>query len=455
MKRFIDYIGSRRFAIYLLLFTTAVVLLSTLLPDISHMDQVSLEKLKEERPLLHTVSETLRVERLARKPYFQVIPAFIFLSIFICTFRRIRKEINRVNLSTAAELVYPTRFKFQIRNTTHYGEPIRELLEKKRWRLPAAENDENIIYGIKGERGIFGSYVFHAGMEIVLLGVFISFMFGAGGLIFLTEGFPVKTPEAFIGIESTEASDFPFEEIMLQSYESKVDERGFPLAFKTRIVCRAEYGPLREYLLLANKPVEVEGYKLIFTKSGFAPHFVLSAKSGEIISDSVVNLAISMPKVRDSFDIRDESLSFSVELFPDYYEIEGRSANRGRNPKNPAIFVVISRFDKELARGFIKMGEKVDFDDYQLEFKDLKYWVELAVSKDRGVLIIGIGFIMVIIGLSVRFILNERRISIIMTQNDDGKMLEVGGKADYFPDLFSHELEELSNEINEVVNVEN
>lgn len=439
MKRFINYIGSRRFAIYLLVITTLVILMSNLLPNLSIMDATEVQKLKEERPLIYSLSSSVGVSRLTKSTYFQVIPLFVFLSITVCTLRRFRSEIEKSERGEIITERSPVSHSIIMKSGSLSKEDVVSLLKKKRWSFMAQEGERAIIYAKKGEKGIWGSISFHIGMDVALIGILVSATTGIDGKLRLTEKFPVDMPEEIQGVRESDVPNFPLSEIMLEEFKP-VFEGGFPVRYDGKLKGVGRDGGLRRYDIGVNRLLRLEDYKFIFTKAGFAPRFVLVKKDGSIVTDAVVNLNISMPGVVDSFRVIEEGMSVKVEMFPDYYQENGVHKTKGKFPFNPVVFVEVDKDGKVIGRGFIPMGKRVSFDEYTLEFAELKHWMELIVSRDMGVPIITAGFILIAVGLCFRFVLNEKHLWIIMNKSDNGLQVDVGGRARFFPAMFEDEM---------------
>lgn len=449
MKRVWNYIGTRQFAIFLLVVTTSVILLSNLLPNLNMMTASEADKLLQEKPLIYALSTKYSVGQLTKTWYFQAIPLFIFFSITACSLKRIKAELERRETPPSAPDALEAKYSIEIGKRTINRESLIEMLRSRGWKIIDAEG---ILYAVKGGRGIWGSFIFHAGMNIVLLGILISFIMAFDGRLLLTEGFPASTPRDIISGRNTGASDFPLTEIMLESFAPEFAEGGFPLKYTCSILGIGNDRKWRRYLIDANQPMRAGDYKLIFTKGGFAPRFIIKRRNGDVIADAVVNMNITMPEIADYFEAPEEGIKIKTELFPDYYQEGGQHKTRGTVPKNPVLFVEIKKGGKIIGKGFLHKGRPESFDDYTIEFADLKYWVSLAVSKDLGLSVIVLGFVLISSGLSARFVLNERRLWIIINTKEEGTVLGLGGKTRYFPALFDESLSQLSEDMRLLVN---
>lgn len=439
MKRFLNYISTRKFAVYLLVATTAVILLSNLLPNLSSMDARDVERLRNERPFIYGMSARWGVASITRSIYFQVIPLFLFASITACTIRRFRDEMEKgksiPQRLPASYPVVPAPEGFRM-------EDAALLLEKKRWKVLSPEGDSKLIYARKGDGGVWGSLVFHIGMDVVLIGILLSATTSSTGKLLLTEGFPVSVPAEIKGMK--DVRDFPLREIMLGSFGSTFRD-GFPVDYSGKLVGVGSGGTAKKYEIGVNRYLDIDDYKLIFNKVSFAPRLVLKKKDGETVVDAVANLLISMPGIVDYVDIPEEGLRVKVEMFPDYYEENGAHKTRGSYPNNPVLFVEVERDGKVIGRGFLHKNKAVIFDSYSLEFIELKYWLELVVSKDMGVPVIMAGFLFMALGLLVRFVLNEKHLWIIIKDTETGRVAELGGRARYFPAMFEEEMKKLGD----------
>lgn len=443
MRRFLNYISSRRFAVTILVVTTAVILAASLLPNISVMEADKVEKLREENPFLYGLSVKFGVKEVTRSPYFQVIPVFLFLSVAVCTLRRFKAELERREKGRLIPQELPVTHSFSLPPGGPGKDDIASILRKKRWKILLSDAERAVIYARKGEDGVWGSFAFHAGMEIALIGILISVMMGVEGRLMLTEGFPITTPDELQGLKRSEVPDFPFDEVMLKSF-TPVFEGRFPVEYNTKLVGVERGGGVREYEVGVNRPLVIGGYKFIYNRANYAPRFLLKRDNGEVVVDAITNLMISMPGKVDSFEIPEEGMKIKVEMFPDYYKENGEHKTRGKYPFNPVLFVDIEKEGKMIGRGFLPKEKRVDFDKYSLEFTELRHQVDLIVSRDAGVFVITASFIIIAFGLLIRFILNDKQLWIIINKD---RTMGVGGRARFFPALFEEELKRLTEDL--------
>lgn len=428
MRRFLEIIGSRRFAIFLLAATLAVILLSNLLPNLSAMKPEEIEAFSKARPLLFRIYAAMQVGNVVRSPLFLLIPLFIFASITVCTFRRVKREGLGWRRFPPGEGKYRASFDGSLASVEGY-------LRKKGWDVEA--EGPTVINAFKGGRGFWGSVLFHIGINVVIIGIALSLMTRFNGRVVLTEGYGTEMKEAFLG---DMPEGFPVRGAELERFEA-VYAGGFPVDYSMDVTFWTEYGETRGRVKV-NEPISVMGYQFSPTRHGFAPRFSMK-KGEETLLDAYINLVVMTPEQVDTIDLPEEGIKIRAQFFPDLY-MEGRTPKtRSRETKNPVFFVEVRRGKEMLGQGFLPLNKEVSFAGYTLEFKDLKMWAMFGVSKDLGVPAVAAGFMLIVVGLVVRFIWHEKTIRISTWEG----FMEIGGRARYFPALFEEELKRLTEEL--------
>lgn len=430
MRRFINYIGSRRFAIVILLFTLAIILLSNLLPNFAAMSVEEVESLRTNRPALFAAARYLQVGVIARSPFFLVIPAFLFFSITICTLRRVKREGWLKPGVVAGETLFQAGFS---------GTPaaLMRYMLGKGWKIEEAGDDKPIICS-RGGQGFWGSVTFHAGMNVVLLGFALSLLTRFNASAILTDGYGMTASEAFSG---KAPAGFQVTEMLMEGFRA-VYEEGFPVDFSMKLALWDGEGRERRGEVKVNNPLSWRGYQFVPLRYGFSPRFVVKKGGGEIL-DAFVTLRVMTPDKLDSFDVPGEGMKVATQFFPDYY-MEGKTPKtHSREPRNPVFFIEVTRGGKELGRGFLPMNKEVSFAGYSIELKEVRMWVMLGVSRDSGLPVVTLGFILIVAGLIIRLVWNDRHVRLFMREG----VVEIGGSSRYFPAMFEEELKKLAEEI--------
>lgn len=430
----IDFLASRRFAIFLLSVTLLTVLLSNLLPNFSLMKPGEVEELRQGRPQLYSIAKTFQVVKIVKSPFFSLLPVFIFISVTVCTIKRIKGELGRTNVLKAGVARYAAEFSAG-------PEAIEKVLKGSGWTVSSSvEGQTTTLSAFKGRHGFWGSVAFHAGLNIVLIGTLLSLITRYNGSMTLTEGYGVDVAEGFLG---TVPDDFPVRSAMMDGFKATY-EGGFPVDYAMNLQLTTDFEEKMVHPKV-NDPVSIGGYQISPSRYGFAPRFALK-KGSETVFDGYINLVVFTPQQVDHFDIAEEGITVITQFFPDFYKDGLTPKTRSKELKNPMFFIEVKKGKEDLGRGFLPLNKEVSFSGYSIECKDVKTWVMFDVSRDFGVPAITFGFILIAAGLIIRFVWYEKTIWITV----EGGSLSIGGRSRYFPAMFEDELKRLADGFKEI-----
>lgn len=442
LKVFLDYIGSRRFAIYLLIVTTSVILIANLIPNPLLMSEMEAKIFIKERPLLYGVSKIFHVMNVTKSPFFLVIPAFITLSITVCTYKRIRRRVRE----------RPGILPFERSDFSYEGEDSGEIisiLEGRGWKVETRDAaGALLLYARKGDGGIWGSVVFHAGMIIVIIGGIVSMLTLFNRGLPLTEGFDMAPLSLLKGLSGWEAEGFPYRRLHLSSFDASYDGADFPLDYTAVIDTVDKYGKSGMETIKVNQPLKKNGFQFLLDRYYYAPRFVITEKeSGRIVEDAFINLLVVSIDQVDQFNIPEVGVRINARFFPDFHMEGDRLMTKSKNLNNPVFVLELFKGGERLGDGILPLHKRMDFDAgrYTIEFRDLREWIVLIVSKDYGLPVVKGGLLLVVLGLVVRFFLNEKRLWVVVRKETG--IVELGGKALYFPALFEEEMRRISEEL--------
>lgn len=442
VKRIFDYLGSRRFAIILLVITTSVILVGNLLPSPVLMSREEVQTLARTKPLLYVASKTFHVMNLTKTQFFLIIPAFIFLSVTICTYRRAKGKL-REKEGAIPPLEQLKVFKScDVRET---GEITAELVEMG-WDVSVVERGDNrIVYGRKGDRGILGSILFHIGIDLLLIGAVVSVFTRYNGRLMLTEGFEVEPEKVLAEMKMDVDTDFPYKKMLLESFETVYREGSFPVDHTAIVGLVDRSNDINRETIKVNQPLKTGGYQLSLDRSSFSPRFIVTERNGKEVVDAYVNLVLPGIDKSDYFDLPGTGIRIDATFFPDFFMEGNRPGSRSVIPNNPVFLLEFYRAGEKVGSGLLPLNKRMDFDDgrYTIQFADLKTWILLSVSRDSGLPLVAAALFIIVLGLVVRFMLNEKRVWVVI--NKEGSYM--GGRAGYFPALYEEELKRLSEKL--------
>lgn len=431
----------------LLLVTTTIILITNLIPNPIFMAEDEAERFIRERPLLYRISNRFHVMNITRSPFFLVIPSFIVLSVTICTFKRARQRMA----AKAEALPSPGAVLHSV--SVDKGADIRHFLEKRGWGVDERPDAGGILFsGTKGAGGIWGSLLFHIGLNIVVAGGIVSMLTMFKGEMVFTEGFEASPQEQLRNIlNPSELAGFPYREMFLESFEARYIEGGrFPLDYTVILKTVDIQGRMGDEAIKVNKPLIKGGYQFLLHRYFFAPRFVITEKeTGRLIEDAFVNLLIQSVDTSDEFDIPETGVRIKARFFPDFYRDGNRPKTRSMNLDNPAFVLEFFKGSEKLGDGILPLGKRMDFDEgrYTIQFLDIRNWITVTISRDYGLPIVKWGLLFIVSGLALRFVLNEKKVWIKATEGENKDSAELSGRAPYFPALFEEEIKRLAEEL--------
>lgn len=389
---------------------------------------------------------------ITASPFFLILPAFIFLSVLLCTLNRLKGRRGKK----------PHRNAFTIkRNITlgshGSGKALAGYFIRNGWvRPPVMEREgkgheaggeagEGAMVFMKGGEGFWGSVVFHAGLLVMFIatGVTAATLFNAE--ILLNEGVP--TPLGREGLlrvfrEPALPVKLPAGSITLEGFEATFENERFPVDYTAHLKIEDDDGVQRSECRV-NSPLNLKGIQYTINRYGFSPGFRVEDESGKLLFDGFVTLIITDRK-EDFFRVPDTDLIIEVVFFPDFYLKNGQPASRSNQPENPAFGIKVKNIiEKDAGRGkIVKMGESARIRDIVITPTELKYWAHFGISRDAGFPLLFLSFVLMSLGLTVRFIRYEKWL--VVTDENGTGAIELSAYSRYFPALFEAEVERIA-----------
>ena len=132
---------------------------------------------------------------------------------------------------------------------------------------------------------------------------------------------------------------------------------------------------------------------------------MLKDRDGGVIFNSYINLSNNI-KSEDVFYIKEAGLTLYTRFFPDVFREGTKAGSRSPMTRNPAFGIKVVKRNSPFTdawKGILKKGESARFDNMTLEFADLKPYVVIKVVKDPTYWGIFAGWILIILGLLIRY----------------------------------------------------
>jgi len=298
------------------------------------------------------------------------------------------------------------------------------------------------FYGVKNRYSPLAFALFHISFYLIMLGGLVSFYTRFTGYVDLAQG------EQFNG-ELVQYNQYPRlpkigslpeASFTIKSIMPHVDHNT-PTGIDVVLVDKGG----NEHSVDINRPYTTGPSSFVFNHLGVAPLFVLKDATGKEIGGSYFKLDVVKGK-EDTFRLR--GIVFRARYYPDYTVQDGKPTTKSMEFNNPVFVVVAERDRKKIAESTITKNGSMEVAGYQLEMRDMPFWVRFYVDKQRGLPIIYAGYFIASIALIWRLIFFRREIVGAVREQEGSLFLIVAGRSEYYKNLA---VEEFTKTFREVV----
>lgn len=451
-------LSSRKLAITLPAVITALSILGTIIPQESLCPLSDFEQWQLQYPFLSGLAISLGLTDLFRSAAFTAAAALLFLSISVCTYKRVRQALRNTGgeaLDVGSFRQYGNSFSVHFPHSASGSSGIIQSRLLGRGYRPSQVHggDGLLLKAEKGRFGGWGSFVFHFSFLIILAGALTSVWTRLEGRVVLTEGQQFQGyPNEYLFVRGAPFAD-PEPLGFRLTLERFKPAYGTPSRYVSEVLIEGS-GEKRSETIRDFHALSHHGYTFYQKDHGFSPQFLLQDSRGRVVFESFVAVKSHLdgegPRYEDHFKIPGTDLEVEARLYPDAAADGEKITTRSPMPDNPLIDLTIKRAGEAIYDGRIRLNECVGAGDLFFCFSDLRYWSAFRVVKDAGIPIIYAGFFVGILGLLVRLLLVRERIWVIIEEKTDGSMVTVAGWTErgkaFFAERFAGLVEELKKE---------
>lgn len=374
-----------------------------------------------------------------RQPVYDIYHSFWYrgllgllsMNLLICSLERIkliRKALGEPNTKISEAFVKNLKLAGTVRHKASLAETEKvwvEALAAKGYRVFADENEgKKILAADRGRFGVLGSFITHLSFLVIVLGAiygnftgFETYLAGVEGQTISMLSLPdIKNfdPEENFSIRINRAWEEGSTSTpgMVKDWYSdlSVIENGKEV-FRKRIE--------------VNDPLKWKGVK--FYQSSFqaglpALNFTIEDEKGQ---------------KREVTGLEGEVLPLDNNL---YLNIQGYvpqfDPNQPQNPQapngKPAVLYQVFKNNQQIAYSYQYIGQAAQVENYKVTANGIKTvnMTGLSVRRDPGVPIVWAGSIMMVVGIFLSFMLQHRKIWVVLKQAGNTIIAEYGAQVD-------------------------
>jgi cytochrome c biogenesis protein len=325
-------------------------------------------------------------------------------------------------------------------------------LLRSRFRNLRAKEAEGVeyFYGEKGRYSLFGVYLIHLSVLVILLGGLTGSFLGFEAYVNIVEGDQVSEVRLRNTGNPVELEfDVRCDRFVVEFYEN-----GAPKEYRSDLTFLVDGTEADRQSALVNHPVQFRGITFYQASYGQVPagriHMRLS--DGPLGTDGLKikvepQTAVPLPGNQGYFEVLDARSDFMrmgpavlVSLHP-----------KDGEPKEIWVFQNGEEIEKRFP-GFLSKFPKFNpsaLKPYTFFLEDLesRYYTGLQVNRDPGVPLVWAGCFLMVAGFMVAFFMSHRGTWVRVAADGNGSRVTVAGMAGKNPVLMERELERLTHEI--------
>ena len=446
-----DILSSVKFTFILLVLLAATSILGTVIPQ----QESTTELASKLSPGLANLFNSLQLFDVYHSVWFRLIISFLALNLIICSIDRIPVTLRLFRLKPKPDRLKPFKGLAPERSLSLKGE-LGEVTEKVAKFLNAQYKDvvsketdkENFLYVEKGRFTLFGVYLVHLSVLLILSGAIIGSLFGFNGYVNIVEGESVDS--VFLRNNTAHTyKDLGFS-VSCEKFSVDFYDTGAPKEYRSDLAFSINGETVQKGSLLVNHPIKFMGvtfYQAYYGSTPGSSARLRVSRSDSVSEDSLLDLEIGKP-VSIPGDSGQITLS---DLNEDFMRMGPAASVLIKSPDGEEINFWLFEYEDmiremypEMFDQFAKLNPSV-YKPYTfyLDSVESKYYTVLQASRDPGVPIVYGGFLMIIIGLIITFFTSHRRIWVRVMENADKINISVAGKANKNPVGMERELDQL------------
>lgn len=427
-----SFFSSVQLAVILLSLIAWVALIGTLVPQ----RESAAELAGRMTPGLFSFLQKIQVFDLYHSVWFFLLMGLLAVNLIICSLDRFpmawrRFRARPVPQDGDAVKNIPATDQFHAATGLQKAAAAADQLLKKKYRDSLREDAAERVFlcAQKGRFSLFGVYVVHVSILVLIAGAIIGSVFGIEGYVNIPEGEAVSAIHSRGGDRSF---PLPFS-VRCDKFIVELYESGAPKTFQSDLTFLKDGKPVRSGKLLVNHPIEVEGFR--FYQSSYG-----SASGGKatlaLLRDGGRRDAINVAQGY-TFELPGKEGSFEVLRVEENLMKMGPAIKVAvRSGRQEATFWVFQQIDqiREMNPDIIAQVPMFNpslFRPYTFKLMGLeeKYYTGLQVNRDPGTPVVALAAALLIGGLMIILFSYSRSIWIRVDQAGDGVLISVAGRS--------------------------
>jgi cytochrome c biogenesis protein len=331
---------------------------------------------------------------------------------------------------------------------------VKSCLKKKyRYCEEANTERESIIYAERGRFSLFGVYIVHVSILIMIAGAIIGSIFGLTADINIKEGETVNVVNLTKG-NGIQQLNFSVrcDKFIVEFYED-----GTPKTYRSDLSFIKNGKVEKQGALLVNHPLTFDKFRFYQSSYGVAP------ESNAIITYTAAgkkggSMALA---AGDTFDLPEgKARGFVMRVEENMMQWGPAVKLRIISPKKDIQFWVFQQLDKLLAMKPNLLTEAPMFNPglftpfvFSIDRVEKTYYTGLHIVRDPGVSLVALGGLLMVAGLIVVFFISFQQLWVRIEQEGAKISISIAGRSNRNNQLMQKKIDYLCRQINEEIKV--
>lgn len=402
MKKILKFFCSMKFALILLIILALACTAGSIIPQGNNMTYYT----QNYSTQIAGAIMLLGLNDVFHCGWFIVLTLILCGNLLGCNVLRFPSLIKRTKTGFTAEKRMAGWNKVPVAETMD-AEGLFKALSFRKITAFTTEDGKNGLYAVKNIIGIWGAWLTHLGMLIVIIG------FGLGQVM--------KVEYTVYGVpgDKLHVGDTPYE-IMIDDFETILREDDTVEQYTSWLtVANMDTGEVKQGETQVNNPLSLFGMKFYQNSTGWAATVQL-IKNEEVLQEDVLCAGEYM----ELESLPGVAIMFSA-FYPDYVRTaDGNSMTQSSKLNNPGYLYMLYHGNQVMGMNVLLKDEVINLDDYQIVFKDPQQYTLIQIKRDPFTLVAAVGGLLVMFALILAFYI--RTAEIWAVQQEDGRWMVAG-----------------------------
>lgn len=381
---------------------------------------------------------------------FYVLMGLFSLNLMVCSINRLPHSIKQYKTpcfpppAGIFENLPPHRIILTDKKMETVNRKVESTLKTK--FLPVQKTDVEkgrIFYRESGRFSLFGVYVVHLGVLMIIVGAVIGSMFGFKADVNLAEGEETNIVQLDKG-RGEHPLDFSIrcDKFLVEFYDT-----GAPKTFQSDLSFIKNGQVVRQGSVLVNHPLTFEGLRfyqasygvseksrarLTYTNAGTESREI-SAGQGETFDLPAQKAKATVLRVEEDMMQFGPAVKLKIATDKGHIQFWVFQHIQQIAEVNPGLFSAVPLFNPGLFKPLV----------FSLKGIERKYYTGLQVVRDPGIPFVLAGGLMLIAGMMIIFFIAHRRVWVLLEQEPAGIRIRVAGRAHRYNEALQRRIDDL------------